>query len=77
MERFGQERSCRGETSIGGESTRGGERSGWFPVKSPCTVSSVLAVQQMGMREENLTAIKTKWQEIYVLNSATAKLWLF
>lgn len=62
------------------------ERAVWFPMKSQYTVSSVLAAQQLGMREGDLTAVQTKQQEdvqtkqqeeIYLLNSTTAKLWLF
>lgn len=50
--RFGQERNCGGETSVGRERTEGEEMAVWFPMKNQCTVRSVHAAQQLGMREE-------------------------
>lgn len=76
--RFGRERSRIGEISVGREGTKGEEKAVWFPMQSQYAVSSILAVQQLGTRERDPTAIQTKWEgEIYLLNSTTAKLWLF
>lgn len=63
---------------MGRERTKGEEMAAWFPMKSRCTVRSVLAVQQLGRMEGDVTAVQTKQQEeTFLPSSTTAKLRFF
>lgn len=67
----------KGEVWAGRNQCREGKNRRKGSLVSYNTVSSVLTEQQIGIRQGNLTAVQTKWQEeIYLPSSITAKLCL-